>query len=1132
MEDILDQVKKLTADELRTRLKEHGEIVGPILPTTIALFQKRLARKILASQQTTSTADSKTSDDSGITSLSNENGTGKDQSNHECVNGTSIAGATNCPPDASTKVSNGLASSKTIPEGEKYQDSESKINLEASHFYGVSLPTTFQKEDIEDMCFVFTDKDLALKTVKKYTGARFKVFKLKSEADEFSLNSADVNSPWKKESKAANETSFLSTGVSVESCPYKAPKIQELTALRKKIEQGECRVVENMFWENPRMLISSGDTPVILQESARYNALHVAAKSNQPAMCQLILDTLEDPNLIDKLYAHTKETQLTRTNRINFIVDLYLNTPDKGSCESPLHFACKFGHKDVVSVIVSHPKVDRFFRNSNGQTAADVICSRCSNPDENLKDEIKELLEGQYYVPLVRSEDNTTQPVIGPPWSPDSKNPAMNVPFSSWSPKDPLMAVKACAGPMTPSRAEQFHKQWTTPPSGSPDYIRRKFVITRREDSDKGMERLGRDLAHQMQVPWLEYWEFLQTYADLSSEDGLDLLEEYFQKQRIALCIADGIEKLDLLAMNHVNGAGTDIGISQYSNFSWNLLALREEVEKDLESSDRENDFDSIDLGEEAFSSPKREPQIQNGGACKLENGGGPLVNNGTPPSMRSSYLRNQNLYSTPVSGDSYGYGRAGLLNRSMERSDLMFQSTDSITGNGSPISCLSALFAKLSLLDRSRSSPRGISKFVTCTSCMGNRSQYISSPGDYPMDSSYMSVKPYGKVPYFKEANDTYNAHIAAHEGGEAVSQNNIPVSVWKRPPLTKIEREELESEKLKESSAAKADMNWRSSKQPSFGSESDQDPSSLTQSQNSELDDSINELTNNFKKKVEVQDEESVVSQSEDSSSIDWQNASNRLNVTLEMDRDKISGIVFESLFETLNERKNLENVSNYRSAPTPTRQDIVVDLKEELLLKSDMIIADVAVIPFHCSVAEMHLFIDIPFKVIHVDHEMDKSIDVEANLPAIIDVKFNFIGRDVTQALAISNSLKSKMFFIHGYRPTKADLDAYRAMEGAPVDNDRYPTVQKWRAQVLSYATDSTFSWQSPAKARKQSNLSSSFPLGSAKPQSDSPITFSPVAPRSPRHSMTSSLTMPNIRTQLFSPSGPKNRWSMIN
>ena len=59
---------------------------------------------------------------------------------------------------------------------------------------------------------------------------------------------------------------------------------------------------------------------------------------------------------------------------------------------------------------------------------------------------------GQFYVPLLRAEDNTTQPMIGQPWSPDSSKVPLNVAAGSWSPKDPLMAVKACAGPMTPSK--------------------------------------------------------------------------------------------------------------------------------------------------------------------------------------------------------------------------------------------------------------------------------------------------------------------------------------------------------------------------------------------------------------------------------------------------------------------------------------------------------------------------------------------------------------------------------------------------------------------------------------------------------------------------------------------------------
>lgn len=51
----------------------------------------------------------------------------------------------------------------------------------------------------------------------------------------------------------------------MESSPFKGPKPQELTNLRKAIEIGDAATVESLVWENPRFLISSGDTPVILQ---------------------------------------------------------------------------------------------------------------------------------------------------------------------------------------------------------------------------------------------------------------------------------------------------------------------------------------------------------------------------------------------------------------------------------------------------------------------------------------------------------------------------------------------------------------------------------------------------------------------------------------------------------------------------------------------------------------------------------------------------------------------------------------------------------------------------------------------------------------------------------------------------
>lgn len=40
-----------------------------------------------------------------------------------------------------------------------------------------------------------------------------------------------------------------------------------------------------------------------------------------------------------------------------------------------------------------------------------------------------------------------------------------------------------------------------------------------------------RDLAHEMGHPWAEYWDFLDSFVDLSSTDGLRKLEEYLSKR-------------------------------------------------------------------------------------------------------------------------------------------------------------------------------------------------------------------------------------------------------------------------------------------------------------------------------------------------------------------------------------------------------------------------------------------------------------------------------------------------------------------------------------------------------------------------------------------------------------------------
>ncbi|KAG7159626.1 Ankyrin repeat and LEM domain-containing protein 2-like 3 [Homarus americanus] len=82
---------------------------------------------------------------------------------------------------------------------------------------------------------------------------------------------------------AAGEVAGSSTSISAEKpSPYRGPKSQDLVKFRKSIEKGDAGYFNQCIDENPRYLVSSGDTPAILQEGFRYNALHMACRTNKP----------------------------------------------------------------------------------------------------------------------------------------------------------------------------------------------------------------------------------------------------------------------------------------------------------------------------------------------------------------------------------------------------------------------------------------------------------------------------------------------------------------------------------------------------------------------------------------------------------------------------------------------------------------------------------------------------------------------------------------------------------------------------------------------------------------------------------------------------------------------------------
>uniref|UniRef100_A0A7N8YG43 Ankyrin repeat and LEM domain containing 2 n=1 Tax=Mastacembelus armatus TaxID=205130 RepID=A0A7N8YG43_9TELE len=366
-------------------------------------------------------------------------------------------------------------------------------------------------------------------------GARFKAFPNREDAEKFAKGICDYfPSPSKstpcvspvKPGLVINKDNMEVDTINRERAnSFKSPRTQDLTAkLRKAVEKGDKEAFSELVWSNPRYLIGSGDNPTIVQEGCRYNVMHVAAKENQAGIAQLLLDTLENPEFMRLMYPDDQEVMLQK--RIRYIVDLYLNTPDKAGFETPLHFACKFGCPDVVNVLCSHPDIDKNCKNKDGQKPTDLICSR-KNKTQEVKQKICDYLEDRCYIPLLRAADNTSQPIIGAPWSPESSESLSLFQQHTKNPMDPVMTVSAFAGPLSPSKADDFRRCWKTPPRDRANI----FHHILKSDPERGAERVGRDLAHEMGHPWAEYWDFLECFVDLSSSEGLRKLEEYLGKK-------------------------------------------------------------------------------------------------------------------------------------------------------------------------------------------------------------------------------------------------------------------------------------------------------------------------------------------------------------------------------------------------------------------------------------------------------------------------------------------------------------------------------------------------------------------------------------------------------------------------
>ncbi|KAJ8384932.1 hypothetical protein AAFF_G00197400 [Aldrovandia affinis] len=506
MDVVLERLTALSPDKLREEVMRNGLKCGPITATTRALFEKKLARAILQQQGWDSSAPC-----------------GPEQGDASPY-GPQTGGEENNPTEEQAQTCG-----STVEELSSQTDGQSPpTNTQGTPtlYYGV-CPLWEEGSPRNDKVLVFVSKKEALKAVRLMKGARFKAFSSLHHAEEFSRGTCDY-CPSLTKPAADGSTPPGAEAMSRERAnTFQTPRTQDLTAkLRKAVEKGDQSAFNDLVWSNPRYLIGAGDNPTIVQEGCRYNVLHVAAKENRPEMARLVLETLQDPQFMRLMYPDDQESMLWE--RIRYLTDLYLNTPDKGSCETPLHFACKFGCSEVVNVLCSYPDTDKHGKNKYGQQPSSVICER-KNKSKEVKQKIKGYLEDRYYIPLLRAADNSSQPVIGAPWSPEPLEPISDllVPSLIGSPTDPVMEVRAFSGPFSPSKAEEFRRMWKTPPRDQAEH----FCCILKSDPERGAERVGRELAHANGLPWAEYWEFLGCFVDLSSEEGLQKLDEYLTRK-------------------------------------------------------------------------------------------------------------------------------------------------------------------------------------------------------------------------------------------------------------------------------------------------------------------------------------------------------------------------------------------------------------------------------------------------------------------------------------------------------------------------------------------------------------------------------------------------------------------------